>query len=250
MAVRRGHGTRPDVDYRKALPRVAKAGFDFAELLMEGPHRPERIHREAGEINALASTEGVELVLQFPVGLGLGSPHEPVREGARKAYEAAIEAAAAAGAEKGILRAETTAFRPAYDDEPLRREFVEALLDLDSYAAHAGLELCVENAAGLLTLREGFPQLFEEGVRVCLNTAAARQAGLNPTQTAALLVERNDAISHVHLPDRSRTTGGETDRRSAATDPERPLSLAGDLWSGTAATVAFDGARIDRKPTR
>lgn len=250
MPVRRGLATPADADYREAIPTVADLGLEFAELAMEGPNRPTRVHDEAGEINALAATERLELVVALPFGLDLASPHPAVRRTARETYEEAIEAAVAAGAEKAVLRAETGAYRPAYGHDDLREEFVETVLDLDSYAAHAGLELCVENYDELVTVHEGLPELFEAGVSVCLNTARAFSRGTGSTAQATLLLERPELVSHLHLTDVS-TDGDRVPFGTGAVDFGRLLDPVGEAWHGTLSLVDFEGwqntpAAVDR----
>jgi sugar phosphate isomerase/epimerase len=240
MPVRRGLATPADADYREAIPTVADLDLEFVELAMEGQNRPVRVHDEAGEVNALAATERLELVVALPFGLDLASPHSAVRRSARETYEDAIEAAVAAGAEKAILRAQTGAYRPAYGHDDLREEFVETVLDLDSYAAHAGLELCVENYDELVTVRAGLPELFENGVGVCLNTARAFRRGTGSTDQATLLLERPELVSHLHLTDVS-AGGDRVPFGTGAIDFERLLNPVGDAWHGTLSLVDFEG---------
>jgi sugar phosphate isomerase/epimerase len=241
MPVRRGLATPADADYREAIPTVADLALEFVELPMEGPNRPDRVHREAGEINALAATERLELVVVLPFGLDLASPHDDVRRTARETYERAIEAAVAAGAEKAILRTETTAFRPAYGGESIHDEFLETVLDLDSYATHAGLELCVENYDDdLPTIRTGLSRLFENEVSVCLNTGRSFRRGFDGTDQATLLMERPELVSHLHLTDVS-ATGERTPFGTGKITFDRLLDPAGDVWDGTLSLVDFEG---------
>lgn len=241
MPVRRGLATPADSDYREALPTVAELDLEFAELAMEGPNRPTRIHGEAGEVNALAATERLELVVALPFGLDLASPHRSVRRTARETCEEAIEAAVAAGAEKAILRPQTAAYRGAYDADEVRETFLETVLDLDSYATHAGLELCVENYdPDLVTVRSGLPQLFENGVSACLNTARAFRRGTGGVDQATLLLERPELVSHVHLTDVSGA-GDRTPFGTGAIDFERLLDPVGGAWTGTVSLVDFEG---------
>jgi sugar phosphate isomerase/epimerase len=243
MTIRRGLATPAAMDYREAIPAAAEAGLDVVELAMEGPHRPSEVHDAASEVNALAATEGVELFVDLPFGLDLASPNKRIRRTARQGHEEAIEAAAAAGATTAVLRAETAAYRPAYDDERLRERFVEMALDLDSYADHAGLRLCVEYRGNdFLTLDRGFPRLFESGVAACLDTGRAYAAGLDALDQAALFVERGDMIGHVHLTDVD-ASGERVPLGTGALGVDRLLAHARDAWSGPVSAVATGGRR-------
>lgn len=232
------------------MPLASDLGLDFLELPMVGAHDRSRVREEAAEINAFATTEGLDLVVQLPFRLDVASSHDTVRRAAKREYEAAIETAAAVGAERAVLRARTDAYRPAVDDAELRDRFVENVLDLDSYAAHAGVDLCVENRGDVLRLDEGFPRLFENGVSMCLNTALAHRAGYDAADQARLLADR-DVVSHVHLLDR---TGDDrpTPFGAGRIDFDRLLAPAGEDWTGTVALTAFDrgfadpAARADR----
>jgi sugar phosphate isomerase/epimerase len=238
MNVRRGFATVPgaEMDYGVAIPRAAEWDLDFVELTMEGRHRRQRVREEAAEIGACAEANGVSLAVHLPLRLDLGSPYERVQEATLREAEDALESATVVDATRAVVHPRTDAYRPAYDDDVLRERLFEALLDLDSYAAHCGVELCVENLTdGLFRLDREFAELFSEGVSACLDTGHAHVAGFDAADQAALLTERGDRIAHVHL----------NDTRRADTDEHLPFG-AGDVeferlfaamaetdWSGT-----------------
>jgi sugar phosphate isomerase/epimerase len=182
--VRRGVTTLT-TDYRTAIPSAGKAGVDFVELGMEGPHRRERVRAEASEIRALADVYGVGLVVHLPYRLDLASPYEHVRRGAHEECEAALEAATTVDARRAVLHARTDALRHTADSAALGDRFVESVLDLDSYADHCGIDLAVENVAGdVFSLPEGFLPVFERTeVSVRLDVVRAAAAGLTTPET-------------------------------------------------------------------
>lgn len=250
--VRRGVTTLT-TDYRTAIPSAGKAGVDFVELGMEGPHRRERVRAEASEIRALADVYGVGLVVHLPYRLDLASPYEHVRRGAHEECEAALEAATTVDARRAVLHARTDALRHTADSAALGDRFVESVLDLDSYADHCGIDLAVENVAGdVFSLPEGFLPVFERTeVSVRLDVVRAAAAGLTTPETTALLAERADRIRGVHFESQALPAGEagtvdapQTDRSTVddgGVDAQRVLSGLPEDWRGTV-SVSVDRA--------
>jgi len=232
--VRRGFVVQ-DTDYREAIPRAAEWGLDFVEIPMEGCHDRHGIRDQANSIGALAKTEGVDVLVHLPFRVDLASPYERVREATHRELEDCIEAADCVSARKAVLHPRTDALRAVYDDETLRGQLVDRILDLDSYADHAGIELCVENLPGdFFTLADHFPDLMDRGVSVTFDTGHAHVDGLDAADQAAFLREYGEAVSHVHLND---TRGDDENEHlppgAGAVDLETALAPLRDGWTGT-----------------
>jgi sugar phosphate isomerase/epimerase len=238
--IRSGVALAVDADYRRVLPAVGRdADAEFVEVPMEGRHRPRRLREEAGELGTLAETYGLDIVVDLPLSADLASPSEQVRGGSRQLCQDAIEVAAAVDASKATLVPRTGALESAYDDVELRGRFVELALDLDSYADHAGVELCV-SLSDLLPFERMDP-LIERDVAVCLDTVRARATDLDP----ARLRDRRDAVSHVHLgglPGVSPAAPGGGDHASGVDDgTEAYVRALGHDWAGSVTFDAGDG---------
>lgn len=228
-----------DWDYREAIPAAAGWDLEFVEIPMEGRHDRTRLREQANSVAALAETEGIDLVVHLPYRADLASPYDRVREATHRELEDCVEAADCVGARKAVLPARTDAWRAAYDDDALREELVERILDLDSYAEHAGVELCVGNVPGdFFRLREEFPELVDAGVSVALDTGAAYVDGIDEDEQARFLREHSRAVSHVHLADTRRSDRAERLPLGAGrVDFGTLLDPLRDGWEGTLATT-------------
>ena len=233
--IKSGVALAVDADYRRVLPAVGRdASADCVEIPMEGRHRPGRLREEAGELGTLAETYGLDIVVDLPLSADLASPSEQVRGGSRELCQDAVEVAAAVDASKATLVPRTCALESAYDDVELRGRFVELALDLNSYADHAGVELCVAPSE-LLPFAEMDP-LTKRDVAVCLDAVRARATGLDPDR----LRDRRDAISHVHL---AGLPGVEPGGDAAGLDDrtEAHVRALGHDWEGSVTFGAGDG---------
>lgn len=241
--VRSGVALAVDADYRRVLPAVGRdASAEFVEVPMEGRQRPARLREEAGELGTLAETYGLDIVVDLPLSADLASPSEQVRGGSRELCQDAIEVAAAVDASKATLVPRTGALRAAYDDVELQGRFVELALDLDSYADHAGIELCV--APSELLPFDAMDPLIDRDVSVCLDAARARASGLEPGR----LRERRDAVSHVHLEGLPGAPGVDPGVAPASgeVDPELEayVRALGHDWDGTVTFGTGDGPAV------
>jgi sugar phosphate isomerase/epimerase len=227
--IRSGVALAADADYRRVLPAVGRdASAEFVEVPMEGKQRQKRLREQAGEVGTLAETYGLGLVVDLPLTADLASPSETVRGAARELCQDAVETAAAIEATKATLVPRTGAPRSAYDDVELHGRFVELALDLDSYADHAGIELCV-TPSRLLPF-DAMDPLIDRGVSVCLDAVRARHTGLDPER----LRDRREAVSHVHLGGLPGVEPAERRARDAVdADTEAYVRALGHEWEGT-----------------
>ncbi len=208
MHLRQGLVVAGTVPWRAALPAADAQGFDFVELDMEQAF-------PAGEAD-LAAVEPVlddtdlDVVVHLPYKVDLGSPLPAVREGACRALETAIDAAADRGVEKGVLHATCDAKRHTWGRERLRECLYDSIERLSAYGADAGVEVCVENVKGAVFDASDFPDLFAAtAASACLDTGHAAVSGLEAADQAALLGEHPDRFSHVHLNDTRHTEDDE-----------------------------------------
>jgi len=232
--IRSGVALAVDADYRRVLPAVGRdASAEFVEIPMSGRHRPATLREQAGELGTLAETYGLDIVVDLPLVADLAAPAEPVRKGSRELCQDAIEVAAAVEASKATLVPRTGAPVEAYDDVELRGRFVELALDLDSYADHAGLQLCIVPSP--LVPFDALDPLIDRDVAVCLDVPRARETGLDPERLRA----HRDAVSHVHLsgvPGVSPPDASEGDDRT-----EAYVRALGHDWEGTVTFGTGDG---------
>lgn len=233
--IRSGVALAVDADYRRVVPTVGRdAKAAFVEIPMEGRHRPDRLREEAGELGTLADTYGLDIVVDLPMAADLAAPAEQVRRGSRELCQDAVETAAAVEATKATLLPRTGALVEAYDDVELRGRFVELALDLNSYADHAGLELCV--APSSLLPFDAMAPLIDRDVAVCLDVARAQATGLDPET----LRDRREAVSHVHLGGLPGASSGD-DGDNVDRETEAYVRALGHDWEGTVTFGTGDG---------
>ena len=238
MDERTGFVTQIGMDREAAFDVAADLGFDFVEVMLDGPsaHRnvdPESVRESAGE-------RALDLAVHLPFTLDVGSPHDHVREGALRELRAAIEVAAAFDAEKAVVHASSNAWRPAWDGETVRETVVDSLADLDAFAAERGVELCAENVPGDWFSIEEFDRLFAEtGVSMTLDTGHARIDGLDSAETAAFVADRADRVSHVHLNDTRQPADEHLPFGAGTIDFEQIFAAFPDDWSGTLSLEVF-----------
>lgn len=208
MTVRQGFTVEGDADPAAAFSFAAERGFDFVELNMENGFPRDRI--DAVGLRHLAVEHDLDLVVHLPYRLDPGSPHEHAREGACRELEAAIDAAANLGAEKGVVHATSWAHPDAWDHDLLRECVYDSVRRLDEYGRERGIEVVVENLKEPFFDAGDFPDLFAAtDADACLDTGHALVSGIDGPDQADLLDEHGDRISHLHLNESRRTDDDE-----------------------------------------
>jgi len=186
--------------YRPAFAAAADAGFDYVELNMEARFSRDAV--DPGEVRDAAAEFGLALVVHLPYTVDLGSPHEHAREGACRELEASIDAAAAFGAEKGVVHACSEARPHAWDRDRVVDGIHESVGRLHEYGAERGVTVCAENLKGEFVDVTEFPALFAAtDAAMCLDTGHAFVSGLDGAAQAEFLREHGDRVAHVHLND-------------------------------------------------
>lgn len=238
---RTGFVTQLGMDQAEAVAFAGEAEFDFVELMMDGDGSRERLRARSDRLREAAGDAGVSLLVHLPFGgVDIGSPHEHVREGSRREIEAALDAAAAVGAEKAVLHASTSAWDPAWDESVLRGHLLESVRRLDEHGRGRGVEVCVENVPRGAFDTNDFPTLFAEtDASMTLDTGHARMDGRDDAGTAALCREYADRISHLHLNDTRVPRDEHLPFGAGTIGFERVFEGLGDDWTGTLSLEVF-----------
>lgn len=187
-----------------AIAFADEQGFDHLEVKMNGEADRETFEREHDRLRRELDETGLDLLVHLPYQLDIGSPYEHVREGSCREIEACLEQAAALGAEKAVIHAESRTWL----GDGLRDNVFNSLRRLDEVAADLDIELCAENPLRGTVPIDEFEDLFDAtDLSMTLDTGHARCDGLSSTEIADFVTEHGNRISHMHLND----TQGESD---------------------------------------
>ncbi|WP_435174860.1 sugar phosphate isomerase/epimerase family protein [Halorussus sp. AFM4] len=240
--VRRGYVTQTHtgaVPWERALRGAADVGLDFAELYMDGA--TERTRLDPNAVESVADEAGLDLLVHLPfVGIEIGSPRNPVREGALAEQRACVEVAAEMGAEKAVLHAGTSAGPPEWDLEEIAPHLLDSVRTLDRFAADRGVEICVENLPGVPFTIHHLDRVFgETEAAATLDTGHARVDGLDAEAIAEFLTERGDRVSHVHVNDAREAADEHVPTGSGTLDFETALAPLREGWTGTVSIEVY-----------
>lgn len=227
-----------DHDVEAALAAAADRGFDFVEINVEGAGHAAR---DPSEVRETAATVGVDLAVHLPYHLDVGSPHEHVREGACRQLEAAIDAALAMGADRGVFHAATFT-NDRWDRERVHEAVVESVARVHEYGRERGFAACAENLKGPFVDAGDFPDLLERtGGLACLDTGHAHATGHGTEWQADFLREYGDQVAHVHLNDTRRDDDDEHLPVGVGALDFAPLveAMVETGWSGTCTHEVF-----------
>lgn len=202
MKPRVGFVTQLPIALDRQLAFAGGAGFEFVEVLMDGPTAYRRLDDRAESIRGRLADGGLDLLVHLPFPTDIGSPYPAVRTGAVTTQQRCLDVAAELGAEKAVLHPETSAWDVAWEHENVREHIDESVASLTDYAAEDGIEICAENIFGSAYTIETIDQLLAAtDTSMTLDTGHARVTGYDETDTAAFVAEYGDRISHVHLND-------------------------------------------------
>ncbi|WP_129117002.1 sugar phosphate isomerase/epimerase family protein [Halegenticoccus tardaugens] len=241
MDARIGFVTQLGMDRIETAAFAADRGFDFVELMMDGAGERRRLAADGDAFADALAERDLDLLVHLPFGgIDLGSPFEHVREGSIGEIEAAVETAAALGAEKAVLHPDTNAWSPAWDDDDLRANAVDSVRRIDAHAGARDVEICAENLPRSLFRTHDVGALLDgTDASLTLDTGHARMDGRDSAGIAAFAEEHADRISHVHLND----TRGPQDEHlpfgAGDVDFERIFAALPDDWSGTLSLEVF-----------
>lgn len=227
--------------YMESIKIAEELGFDYLELLMDGNSRREVLEAERETVvDALAAAD-LDILVHLPFPVLIANPHEHQRAGAIREMKRCIEIAGSIGAEKGVIHPDSYGWVRVWDEDDVDVLLVEAIHELNAYAADHGVELCVENLfEGYLDVY-GFDLLFENtDVSMTLDTGHAAIVGMDEPEMASFLADRHDRVSHLHLNDTRHLDVGYRSMDEhlplgyGTIDFETVLEPLRDGWEGTA----------------
>lgn len=233
------------------IERGASAGFDFVEVYMDGATERGNLDPEA--VARTARSNGIDVSAHLPfVDLDLGTPRDRMRDASVEELKACLRTAARMEAEKAVIHPSSHADWPEWDAEVVEPRIVEAVAELDAFAADHGVELCAENLpVGHYTLGAFDSLLDATRVSMTFDTGHARVDGFDERGMASFLDEWRDRVSHVHVNDGRADEDEHVPTGSGTTDFATALAPLADGWDGTLSievfTFDFDYVEMSRR---
>lgn len=199
-------GRRDALDADVAL--AADHEFDYVELNMETGFAREQL--DPGRVAAVTDNHGLDVVVHLPYHIDPCSPHEHARDGACRELEAALDAAADAGAHRAVMHAETFADHAAWATDRMREQIVSVADRLATYGRDRGVDVAVENLKGDYYDVHSYAELgTRSAASLCLDTGHAVVSGMDAADQAAWFREHASTVSHLHLNDTRRDDDDE-----------------------------------------
>lgn len=225
------------LNFQEATDWAADEGFDFVELLLDGPYARERIADRRDPMRQSLVENGLNIVVHLPFAVDPGSPFEPVRTGAVEELTAGMKFATDLGAERVVFHPSSNAWDLGWDDAETRAFVHDALDDLVAAAREKGLEPALENIVSSYYDVTTFPELLKQypEATMTFDTSHALLAGVDEEGMAEFCREYADRISHLHLVD---TRGGDDEHLPVGMGTIDFATILKGLadagWSGTA----------------
>ena len=191
------------LDFEESVAFAAREGFEFVEILLDGPYARHRLEPRAAEMRDTLAEHGVGVAVHLPFAAAVGSPFDPVREGVVAEFLAGMDLGGELGADRVVFHPDSDAWDLGWT-EAETREFVHAGLDeLVPAARERGLTPCVENIVSGYYDVHGFPDLLERypEMSMTFDTSHALLAGMDEPEMAEFCREWHDRIEHLHLVD-------------------------------------------------
>lgn len=226
-----------EMAFDDAVEWAAAEGFDFVELLLDGPYARERIAHEQEEMRETLADAGIDIVVHLPFAVDPGSPFTPVRKGAIEELTAGMELATGLGAERVVFHPSSDAWDLGWTDAECREYVHDALDELVPAARARDLDPCLENIVSSYYDATTFSELLERypDASMTFDTSHALLVGMDEQEMADFCRANADRIHHLHLVD---TRGGDDEHLPVGMgriDFETVLDgLAEVGWSGTA----------------
>lgn len=233
MVIRTGFTAPIGSDLDRSLERASENGFDFVEVLLDGRFARSKLEPRSDRVAEAFDERGLDAIVHLPFTVDVGSPFEPVREGAVAELTAGLDLCAGIGARKAVFHPSTKAWDRGWEAGELRGWIAESTATVAERARDRGIKPCVENVAGPYDF-PAFEGLLERvETQATFDTGHAHLAGLGSEGMAAFLVEYGHRVSHVHLSD----TRGERDEHlpvgMGVIEFGRALEPLFEGWSGT-----------------
>ncbi|MFB6103915.1 MAG: sugar phosphate isomerase/epimerase family protein [Halobacteriaceae archaeon] len=183
-----------------SLDVAARQGFDYVELNMETGFARDRL--DPDRVATLTDDRDLDVVAHLPYRIDPCTPHDHARDGACRELEAAIDAAADAGAHRGIIHGTTFTYGDAWDTERIRDLIVSVADRLATYGADRGVDIAVENLKGEYYDVHTYAEIADRSsASLCLDTGHAAVSGMSAVDQGTFLADHGDAVSHIHLND-------------------------------------------------
>jgi len=235
--VRQGFTVGLGMDVAESLEWAASAGFEFVELMLDGPFARERL-AERGAIGAIADAFGessLDLVCHLPFAVDIGSPFTPVRGGSVAELIASLDLVTKLGGEKAVFHPSARAWDLGWTNDDLSGFVLESVREVALAARERDIEPCVENVIDGPYSIDGFDRLLTEtDAQMTFDTGHARLAGFSDADSAAFLDSHRERVSHVHLSDNRGGSDEHLPVGLGTIDFETVLApLIDSEWSGT-----------------
>lgn len=226
-----------DMAFDRAVGWASEEGFEFVELLLDGPYARERIVGDVEEMRETLTDVGIGIVVHLPFAIDPGVPFTPVREGILREFEKGMDLAVDLGAERVVFHPSVDAWDLGYDAQE-RRAFIHRGLDrLIPACVDRGLEPCLENVVSSYYDVYAFPELFERypDASMTFDTSHALLSGMDEAEMATFCERYADEIAHLHLVDTRGGTDEHLHPGMGKISFETVLGgLSDGVWSGTA----------------
>lgn len=226
-----------DMPFTESVEWAAHEGFDFMELLLDGPYAREGIVDRCDSMCETLTDCGIDIVVHLPFAVDPGSPFTPVREGAITELTAGMELAADLGAERVVFHPSSDAWDLGWTNADCREFVHESLDELIPAALAYDLEPCIENVVSSYYDVSTFPELLERypDASMTFDTSHALLAGTDESEMAEFVRVHADRIEHLHLVDTRNDTDEHLPVGTGRIEFETIFDgLAAVGWSGTA----------------
>lgn len=226
-----------ELPFEETVRWATREGFDFVELLLDGPYARDHIEDESQAMRGTLVDAGLDIVVHLPFAIDPGSPFGPVRDGVVTELEAGMDLSRALGAERVVFHPSSDAWERGWTASDCRTFVHESLDELVPAARERGLEPCLENVISSYYVAETFPELLERYPRASMtfDTSHAYLTGMSESEMGAFCRTHGDRISHLHLVDTRGSHDEHLPVGMGRLDFAAILDALGSVgWEGTA----------------
>ncbi|RRJ29113.1 sugar phosphate isomerase/epimerase family protein [Halocatena pleomorpha] len=192
-----------ELPFEQTVEWATEEGFDFVEILLDGPYARERVENRSESMRTSLSDAGLDIVVHLPFVPDPGSPFTPVRNGVIAEFRAGMELAVDLGAEKVVFHPSSDAWKLGWSESECQAFVHESLDELVPAASDRGLTPCLENIVSSYYDITTFPELLDRypNASMTFDTSHALLAGMEEPAMAQFCREYADRIDHLHLVD-------------------------------------------------